>query len=388
VTLGVFWGSLLAVVGTYLAFPLLALVRSAVRPQEHRESPDQPSLTVVIAAHDEAAGIAAKLDSVLAAGYDPLRLDVVVAADGCLDDTERVVAGYAGRGVRLLALPRVGKAAALNAAVATSRADVLVFTDANGLLAPGALAALVRPFADPGVGGVAGDQRYAADAPGDGIATGERSYWSFDRLVKRAESRAGNVISATGALYAVRRSLFQPVAEGVTDDFYVSTAVIVAGSRLVFARDAVVHEPVAPSGNAEYARKVRILTRGLQGVLLRRELLDPRRHGFYSVQLLAHKVLRRLMVFPLAALLASSVAARHRGPWFRLLALGQATFYAAGAAGLGLGRSGRGCPRALAVPAYFCLVNVAALRAVLNVARGRRIDRWEPARTAQPEGRG
>jgi glycosyltransferase involved in cell wall biosynthesis len=387
------WGSLAAVLATYVGFPVVTLLRSTVRPRPVRSSAGAlpASAAVVVAAHDEAAGIGAKLQSLFdaepAQGPDghEVRLDVVVAADGCTDGTQGVVRGFADRGVRLLDLPRVGKAAALNAAVATCDADVLVLTDANGVVAPRALAALLRPFADPEVGGVAGDQRYGSAVTGevdDGIARGERSYWSVDRWLKATESAGGSAVSATGALYAVRRSLFPEVAAGVTDDFYASTAVVLAGYRLVFCPEAVVHEPVAPSGRSEYRRKVRVMTRGLTGVLLRRELLDPRRHGWYAVQLLGHKVLRRTVVLPLVTLAVSSAVGARRHRASRVLLAGQAAVYGAGLVGLGLGRTGRGCPRLLALPAYFCLVNAAAAHALVNVATGRRIDRWEPDREA------
>lgn len=377
--LGLFWGSFATVVGTYVGFPTLTLLKSVLAPRTYVSADRGLSATVVIAAHNEEAVIGRKLDSVLACRYDA-RLDVVVVTDGCTDGTVAVVAGYADRGVRLVELPRVGKDLALTAAVATSDADVLVFSDANGELAADALRQLVRPFADPEVGGVAGDQRYRDDGAHDGLADGERSYWSLDRLLKRAESRAGNVVSATGALYAIRRHLFQPVAPGVTDDFYLSTGVVVAHKRLVFAEDAVVFEPAASSAGAEYARKVRVMTRGLQGVVERRELLDPREHGYYSVQLLSHKVLRRVMFLPLAVMLVTSVLAGRRHALLRLLAAGQAAGYLSGAAGLALGRTSARCPPVLSLPAYFCLVNVAAARAVVNVVTGRRIDRWSTAR--------
>ena len=372
---GLFWSSLAAVLGTYVLFPAATFVRSLAVPRPYLSGDAGLSVTVVIAAHNEEASIARKLDSVLASRYGAA-MDVVVVTDGCTDATVSVVSAYAHRGVRLLELPRVGKHGALNAAVATSRADVLVFTDANGELAGDAVAELVRPFADPEVGGVAGDQRYRDGGADDGVADGERSYWSFDRRLKRAESRGGSVVSATGALYAVRRELFQPVVEGVTDDFYVSTGVVAAGRRLVFAEDAVVYEPAASSAAAEYGRKVRVMTRGLQGVVERRELLDPRRTGYYAVQLAAHKVLRRLMFVPLGVMAVTSVLAARRSPLLRLLAAGQLAGALAGAAGLALGRTPLRCPRALSLPAYFCLVNVAAARAVLNVLTGRRIDRW------------
>jgi cellulose synthase/poly-beta-1,6-N-acetylglucosamine synthase-like glycosyltransferase len=377
-----FWGAVAVLAYTYAGFPLLVLARAAVRPRPYRTGDVRPPVSVLIAAHNEATAIGPKLESVLAAAYPGGRREVIVASDGSDDGTEEVVRRYEDRGVRLVALPRVGKAAALNRAIAVATGEVLVFTDANSALEPDAVTALVRPFADPTVGGVAGDQRYRRRGDEAAVTGGERRYWDFDRLLKVAESRAGNAISATGALYAVRRELVGEVPEGVTDDFATSTGVIAAGARLVFAPDAVAWEPVAASGEVEFGRKVRVMTRGLRGVLVRRELLDVRRHGFYAVQLVSHKVLRRLMVVPLAVLAVASPALWRRGRLYRLATVGQVLFYGAGAAGLLAGSSGRrrGRGRLLAIPAFFCLVNAASVKACWNLVTGRRIDRWEPQR--------
>jgi hypothetical protein len=199
-------------------------------------------------------------------------------------------------------------------------------------------------------------------------------------MIKQAESLGGNVISATGAIYAVRRSLFEPVPDGVTDDFATSTAVIARGHRLVFAPDAMAFEPVGASAEVEYGRKVRVMTRGLNGVVLRRSLLNPRRHGFYAVQLLSHKVLRRLMAVPLIILALSAVRLARRGRLYALAAAGQSALYGLGAAGLLLGRRGAARHKLLAMPAYFCLVNFASLQAASNVLRRRSVDRWQPRR--------
>jgi glycosyltransferase involved in cell wall biosynthesis len=377
------WGAVAVIAYTYAGFPLLVLARAAVRPRPITTADVRPRISVLIAAHNEADAIGSKLESVLATAYPEDRREVIVASDGSDDGTEDVVRRYEAGGVRLLALPRVGKAAALNAAIAAATGEVLVFTDANSALEPDALAALVRPFADPSVGGVAGDQRYRKQGDEAAVAGGERSYWGFDRVLKVAESRAGNAISATGALYAVRRELVGEVPEGVTDDFATSTGVIAAGSRLVFAPEAVAWEPVAASGEVEFGRKVRVMTRGLRGVLVRRELLDVRRHGFYAVQLLSHKVLRRLMVVPLLVLAVASPALWRRGRLYRLATVGQVCFYGAGAVGLAAGSSARRRGgKLLALPAFFCLVNAASVKAVWNLVTGRRIDRWEPQRSS------
>jgi cellulose synthase/poly-beta-1,6-N-acetylglucosamine synthase-like glycosyltransferase len=375
-----FWGSVLTVLCTYVLFPLVVFVRALIRARPHAAADISPRVSMIIAARNEATNIGAKLENILTLDYPSHRFEVVIASDGSDDATDEIVQRYAERGVRLLSLPRQGKASALNAAVDSAEGEILVFSDANSLYAQDALLALVRPFADPLVGGVAGDQRYTTDGPGDAIVAGERRYWDFDRMLKTAESRAGNVISATGAIYAVRRSLFRQVPDGVTDDFFTSTGVIVQGYRLVFAPDAVAFEPVARSGELEFGRKVRVITRGLRGVLLRRELLDPRSYGFYAVQLLAHKLLRRLMVFPLAVAGATSPLLWRRGRIYRLASTLQAMLYGLGATGLLLARSPLGRRKALVLPAFFCFVNVAALKATWNVVRGRRIDRWEPRR--------
>jgi glycosyltransferase involved in cell wall biosynthesis len=370
-----------ALVGyTYLAFPVLVLLRARLRPRPHRSAPVTPSVSIVIAARNEAASIAAKIENLRALDYPPDRLQVVIACDGCDDGTDAIARASGDDRVRVLSLQRVGKADALNAAVREATGDVLVFSDANSQYAPDAVRALVAPFADPEVGGVAGDQRYLSGGGEAAVAGGERKYWDLDRMLKTAESLGGNVISATGAIYAVRRELFVPVPSGVTDDFATSTAVIAQGRRLVFAPDAVALEPVGRSGEIEFERKVRVMTRGLNAVIARRELLDPRRHGFYSLQLVSHKVLRRLMAVPLLALGLSATVLARRSAAFRALAAVQGIVYALGMVGLVLGDRAPRRTRLLGLPAYFCLVNAASLRAVWNVARRREIDRWEPRR--------
>lgn len=379
-----FWVSATMVGYTYAGFPALVALRARLRPAPHRSADITPFVSLVIAAYNERGAIGSKIENSLALDYPRDQLEIIVASDGSTDGTNEIVSEYADRGVRLLALERGGKAAALNRAVAEASGDILVFSDANSQYDPDAIRALVRPFADPAVGGVAGDQRYGVSPAADGTAEGERAYWDFERRLKRAESLAGNTISATGAIYAIRRELFSGVPVGVTDDFAVSTSVIVQGRRLVFAGDAIAREPVAVSSGREWDRKVRVITRGLRGVYERRALLDPRLHGFYAIQLLSQKVLRRLMGLPLIAILVVTPSLWRAGWMYRVAAAGQALVYGLGLGGLLLGRRGLGRRRPLAAPAYFLLVNAAALRAAWNVVTGRRIDRWEPARDAEP----
>ncbi|NJD30021.1 MAG: glycosyltransferase [Chloroflexi bacterium] len=383
-----YWASVSALAYSYIVYPLVVLARGAIVRRPHLEAEVHPSVTVVVAAHNEAARIERKLRSVLAQDYPANRLEVIVASDGSDDGPPGVVAGLRRARVRVLDLPRIGKGEALAAAVAAARGEVLVFSDANSILASDAIGRLVRPFADPAIGGVAGNQVYVEAGDEEATAVGERSYWDFDRALKVAQSRSGNVIGATGALYAIRRSLFRPIPEGVNDDLFTSLAVVDAGYRLVFEPGAVAYERVAPTQSLEYRRRVRIMTRGLRCVAALPAVLDPRRTGFYALQVLSQKVLMRTMAVPLAVLALASGPLYRRTAIYRLAAWGQLVSYALAAAGLVMGRRAVGRHPVLALPAYFCTLQMASLHATWNLLRGRSLDRWEPERgqAAEPEG--
>jgi glycosyltransferase involved in cell wall biosynthesis len=365
---------------TYVGAPILILLRAALRPRPVREAAIEPTVSVVIAARNEAASIGPRLANLAALDYPADLLEVIVASDGSDDDTVAIARTASARRVTVLDLERVGKADALNAAVACATGDVIVFTDANTTLAPDALRAIVRPLADPAVGGVAGNQVYTRDET-TMANSGERSYWDFDRLIKRAESKGGSTVSATGAIYAMRRSLVPVIIAGVTDDFYTSTAVIDQGHRLVFAADAIAFEPPSPSTSREYGRKVRIISRGFRGVAARRALLDPRRTGFYAVQLAWHKLLRRLMAVPVLMMGVVNLSLARESRLHRRLAILQIAGYAAAAIGFIAPQSRIGRSRPVALSSFFVMVNLASLHAAVDVLRGKRIERWEPTRS-------
>ena len=381
-----FWVAVFLILYAYLLFPLLVVLRGVIwrKPYKSQEMKPLPLVSIIIAAYNEEKEIGGKLDNILALEYPRDCLEVVIASDGSTDRTNAIVQSYEARGIRLLPLPRLGKAGALNAAVSASKGEILVFSDANSMYRPDAVRELVRPFADATVGGVAGNQCYLKKKEASSVGAGERSYWDFDRILKQFESSAGNTISATGAIYAIRRSLFQPVVEGVTDDFYTSTGVIAQGYRLVFAPEAIAYESVAGSGSKEFGRKVRIITRGLQGVFVaRRELLNPFRYRFYAIQLFSHKVLRRLVVIPLILLLLVNPFLWQAGLIYQLAMIGQLAFYGLGLLGWALDGTRLGRSKVFTLPYFFCLVNLAVLLATINIMRGQQIKRWEPQRKVE-----
>jgi cellulose synthase/poly-beta-1,6-N-acetylglucosamine synthase-like glycosyltransferase len=366
---------------TYVGMPALMVLRARLFRRPYASADGTPPVSLIIAAHNEVGVIGDRIENLLALDYPRDAIEVVIASDGSTDGTDAVVARYADRNVRLVAPGRVGKGAALEAAVAASTGGILVFSDANSQYAPDAIRALVRPFADPAVGGVAGNQVYLREGSADATEIGERGYWDFDRLLKRSQSIAGSVTSGTGAIYAIRREHFGPIPEGITDDMFETMRVVADGRRLVFAEDALAFEPVAPSGELEFRRKVRIMTRSFRCLILMRRLFDPRRSGWYALQLFWHKVMLRTAALPLLVLAIVSPLMWAHGLIYQVATVGQVACYGLAAAGIALIRRPIGRHPALAVPAYFSLVNLASIRALLNLVRGEQINRWVPTRT-------
>ncbi len=376
----IFWIAMASVVYAYAGFPLMLWLRARLMARPHREEDHTPTVSIVIAAYNEARHIGQRIDNLLDQDYPSDRMETIIASDGSSDDTNEIVQRYADHNVHLLALPRQGKGLALNAGAAIATGDILVFTDANTHYPPDSIRQLVRPFADQEVGGVAGNQVYLRGKLASSTADGERLYWNFDQWLKSLQSRAGSVTSATGAIYAIRRPLYNPVPSGAMDDFYVSTGVVQQGYRLVYAHEARAIEPVAQAAGVEFARKLRIITQGLQTVIYRRELLNPIRYGFYAWQLFSHKVWRRLVGVPLLAMMLVCPWLWNHGLIYKIAFGFEMAFTALFFLAFALRETRWAKWKPLALAWYFLMVNTAAMLSVVAILRGHRIRRWEPER--------
>ena len=356
------------------------MIRAWLLPQPVQHSATQPKISVIVAAYNEASVIQAKIESLLRQSYPAQQTDIIVASDGSDDGTDEVVRSYELRGIRLLALPRQGKNATLNSAVAAATGEILVFSDADSLLPIDSLQHLIAPFGDPKIGVVGGDYQYSKAAAD---VTGEQTYWDFDRILKQLQSRAGSLSSVSGALYAVRRDLFKPLPLGVTDDFYTTAQVVTAHKRAIFEPHARSYGPATSSTQEEFKRKVRVMTRGLRGVWLCRHLFSPLHYGFYSIQLLTHKVLRRLVIMPMLVLLITAPLLQDQGTLYQWATWGQVIFHSLALISWVLQMRGLRPPKPLRMILFFDLVNLAAVVAVMRLIWGEQRTQWTPSR-AEP----
>ena len=375
-----FWILLALVVYVYAGYPLLlAALRALGGGQPVARADLEPPVTLVISAFNEAEVIAAKLENSLALDYPRERLQVIVVSDASDDGTDEIVASFAGRGVELLRMAdRGGKTLGLNAAVQAARGAVVVFSDANALYGRDVIRKLARNFADPAVGAVVGESTYV-----DPEVESERSeglYWRYETAIKRLESALGSVVGGDGAIYAVRRALYQPMRADALSDFVNPLQVVRAGQRCVYEPEARSYERAADNFEKEFRRKVRIVNRAWRALFNLKALLNPLRFGFFAFQLVSHKLLRWLVPLFLAALLAVNLAIVGEHPIYRLALAAQAAFYLLALAGH-LARRRPSLPALLAIPYYFCLVNLASALGILDAFRGKTYTTWATARS-------
>ena len=374
----VFWLSVAAVVYLYLGYPATLLLVRARRGAPPRHDGRLPSVTILIAAYNEARDIGATLTNKLDLDYPRERLQIVVVSDGSTDGTDEIVSGYASRGVSLIRQePRQGKTAALNLGRTVATGELVVFSDANSRYDRQALRHLVDAFEDPEVGYATGLLMYLN--PGEspsGASCG--LYMRYENWVRRLETRVGSIVGVNGGIDAVRRRLFEPMRPDHLPDFVLPLRVVEQGFRVVFCPAAVSYEEALPDARDEFGMRVRVSLRSLRTLCEMRHLLSPA-GGFYAFQLWAHKGLRYLVFVPLIAALVANLMLAGRGHYLLLLAL-QVAFY--GAAAVGLAAQGRPWAKALGIPAFFVIANAAAAVAVARFLRGDRQTLWQPRKGA------
>jgi cellulose synthase/poly-beta-1,6-N-acetylglucosamine synthase-like glycosyltransferase len=381
VIVAVFWSSIIIIFYAYAGFPIVLAIVGMIRNRRVRKAPIMPSVSLIIAAYNEEAGITKKLENSLELDYPSDQLEIIVASDGSDDSTESIVRGYADKGIKLMSFPRRGKIFALKDAISKSTGEILVFSDANTHFHRESIKKLVSNYADIQVGGVCGNQVHTDKLSNDNTTKGEKLYWVYDKWLKKMETLTGSIVSADGAIYSIRRELFQfPKSTAVTDDFAISTAVIEQGYRLVFESEALAAEDTMSGAKEEFGRKVRIINRGLRGVFLRKNLLNPLNYGFYSLVLFSHKLLRRLVPIFLLSLFATSIFLSGEGKFFSWVMVAQSLFYTLAGISYLLKDTQIGRSKVFYIPFFYCLANAASLIAFFKLLRGTKIELWQPQR--------
>jgi cellulose synthase/poly-beta-1,6-N-acetylglucosamine synthase-like glycosyltransferase len=354
-----FWVSLFLLAWTHILYPAFARALAALLSRPIEKADVEPTVAVIVAAYNEEASIAGRIENLLELDYPRDKLQIVVTSDASSDRTEEIALQYPA--VQVISNPRGGKVAAQDRAVRQTSSEIVAFSDANCTWAPDALRVLVRTFADPSVAYVCGRLRLLA---ADG-SNKEGTYWRYELGVRDAESHLGSITGGNGSIYALRREDYVEVDSRFGHDLSLPYLMVQHGRRAVYEPAAQAFEKPTPSNETEYRRKVRMFEHCWLIVLRGRML---RRLGvLYGLEIVSHRHLRYASGVLHLVLLATSLALIAHG-WIYDVALGlQLGLLAAAAVGVGIAR-------------YYVLVTWATVVALWNYLRRGVPAGWEPAR--------
>lgn len=306
----IFWGSAFIVGWTYAGYALWLHLRARRFAGSARCLKKQvaalPCVSIVISVRNDPERLRAKLKHLLSL-CSPHVLEIIVVCDHCTDETPQVAADFSGDGVRTIFYDEepAGKAGALNVGLASARADLVLFNDVRQTLRQDAIDRLAEWFSDEDTGAVSGSLDIAtAD---DGAGKGIDAYWSLEKRIRHWESQIDSSIGCTGAIYMIRRALYEPLPpDTILDDVVVPMSIAVKGCRVRFDPEAKAYDPQQLTTQNESRRKTRTLAGNFQMLFRHPSWLLPWRNRLWW-QLISHKYLRILSPVFITAALVSCV---------------------------------------------------------------------------------
>jgi len=378
-SLSVFWTSLGIILYVYFGYPfLLWSGLLGARKDTPREQQLLPVISVIVAAHNEEAAIARKLDNLLALDYPADKLEILVGSDGSNDHTAEIASRYASAGVRIAAREEHhGKSSIQNELVAKSHGSILVFTDADTSLSHRALREIVENFSDAQVGLVTAVPTYV-NANETGVVRNEGLYLRYETWLRTQESHRGLLAMASGALFAFRRSLWKCLDPSEGDDFVIPLRVALQKASCVLDSRPKATTQLSQKGLKQmFCMKMRIISKDLRGLIANLSVLNPFKTGGVAISLISHKLLRWLVPYFLATMFAANCFLLDH-EFYRLFFGVQVLLY-----GTALLAWRSDYAREKLIPSIvlsFCLVNLASLVGTLHCLSGRTTGRWNTVR--------
>jgi cellulose synthase/poly-beta-1,6-N-acetylglucosamine synthase-like glycosyltransferase len=382
-----FWFFSISIIYTYAGYPLLLGLFARLKPKRSPYPAYEPMVTLLIAAYNEEAVIAQKIENSLSLNYPREKLQILIADDGSSDATVAIVRSYAERGVELSQhSQRQGKMGNISSAMKDAKGEIVVMSDANNIYGLNTIQALVAPFQDASVGATGGSKKILQ---GDGtLGASEGLYWKYESWIKKQETHLGCTTSATGEALAIRRDLFvQPPVGIINDDFYMMMSIIRRGYRMIYVPEVESFERVSLTAADEVERRTRIVAGRYQAIAMMGKLL-PFDQPLVIWQVFSHKFIRPLVPFAMMAVFLSNAllviwpptpgnsAFLHLAAPWNLIFMGlQLAFYLLAALGSLLPPKTK-IARLLYLPTFLVNSNFAALYGLFRYLRGGQSTFW------------
>jgi poly-beta-1,6-N-acetyl-D-glucosamine synthase len=382
----IFWVSFFIVFYSYVGYGIIVFFLVQLKKilnlrATKKATAFTPPVALIIAAYNEEDYILEKIKNTQQLKYPQGNLRVLFITDGSTDSTPDIIKNNSNYEV-LHQPERKGKAYAMNRAVNHVNEDYLVFCDANTTLNEDCIYEIMKHYANEKVGGVAGEKKILKFKDGKAAAAGEGMYWKYESFLKKLDAELHTVVGAAGELFSVRKSLYQPIQEGIIiEDFVLTMSICAKGYVVKYEPLAYAIETASASMPDEQKRKVRIAAGGFQAMAILKPLLNIFKYGIVSFQYISHRVLRwSVCPFCLVILFAVNIILFVAQPWsvYTLLFIAQIVFYFL--AGVGWFYANKNIKiNFLYIPYYFVFMNAAVFLGLKRYIRGNQSVLWEKA---------
>lgn len=370
----IFWLSILIPIYAVIGYPILLSVIALFYKKTSYSMQDNLPISIIIAAHNEEKNITNKIVSILNQSYQTEKLQIIIASDGSTDQTVRLAQAFDNPCITVLDLPRAGKTSTLNTAIGYAENDIVVFTDADNQWEVSTLEHLLRPFSSTDVGASAGQM--IIPNSGKSLSIGDSLYRHYESWIRAVENKTGCMVSADGALLALRKELFQTIPLDVNDDFFLSTCAPANGKKIIYVENAKVIDEGVDEVDKQYRRRIRVTVGGLKSLAARRELLNPFKHKLYAIALISHKLIRRLSPLCLIPLLISNFFIRDIHIFYACTLYLQLISYGLAIAGL-LDSQGR-LPKFFRIAGYILITLIGMTVGCWEFLTGKKYSLWNP----------
>lgn len=370
-----FWLSAFIILYTYAGYPLIMRFWSRSRPNKIQPAAIEPTVSVVIAAYNEEDRILPRVENLLASDYPKDKLDIVIVSDGSTDSTVEKLQALNNPHVHVIALPiNAGKALAVNEGVEKATGEIVVFADVRQRFSENAIRSLVETFADESVGGATGELILMSSG-NDQEPEGVGLYWKYEKAIREMESTIDSTVGATGAIYAIRRALYEPLPDGIIlDDVLTPIRITKQGYRVVMVREAHAFDTLSGSGDEEFARKVRTLAGNYQLMSAAPWINSPSQNRLFF-QWISHKVSRLITPFFMILMLIASFLICH--PFYTFVGILQVIAYSIAGYGCYKMMKGEKVKGILNAAASFLMLNFTAIVALYSVVSGNTAGLWK-----------
>ncbi len=368
----ILWLSAVCIIYTYFLYPLALSLLSILIKKPFKKDNIEPNVSMIIAAYNEEKSVKAKIEESLSLDYPKDKLEIIVASDCSSDDTDKIVTSFKDRGVILVRQERrMGKTSAQNKAATVAKGEILLFSDATTNFRQDVIRKIVRNFADDKVGCVGAELEYVNRNTSE-IGLSRGIYWRYEKLLRNLESSLNSLLGVSGCCYAVRKKIYKKLANFLISDFVITWIAYEQGYSSVFEPEAIVYEDVIESRQSEIKMRIRVSSRSLVALRVMRRFLNPFRFGFFSFQLISHKLLRYLVpIFMIACFVSNIFLLEYT--FYRVTLILQLIFYM-----MGLFTWKH---KAIFSPIrYFLILNYSALLGIFKSFDADASEVWQPIR--------